>query len=161
MQQRHQIKVHVAQPAIVDAGLEEMLGGFIDAHGMECGGDFLNEFIAEQSMDDDPPSVPHADELPAEDPDLESSPMEQFRHESPDIAGFVNEPPDWHGSDADHADVVCDVSAEQFVSTHQEHLTTSLQALARRMQDACLQPGHNGQMSLIRTHDATPGGAVI
>ena len=53
------------------------------------------------------------------------------------------------------------MSAEEFLKTHQASFTTSLQAMTRLAQDACMMPGHNGQMSLIRTHEAMPGGVEI
>ena len=53
------------------------------------------------------------------------------------------------------------MSAEEFLKTHKASFTNNLQATTRLAQDACMMPGHNGQMSLIKTHEAMPGGVEI
>ena len=52
----------------------------------------LNEFIAEQCTDDDPPPEPHAEEeLPDDDHNCESTHIEQVHNENPDIAELVQD----------------------------------------------------------------------
>ena len=74
---------------------------------------------------------------------------------------LAQDPPDRQRSIGSNVDVEIDVSAEEFLKTHQASFTKRLQATTSLAQDACMMPGHNGQMSLIRTHEAMPGGVEI